>query len=137
MKVFHRTEPWPSKVNFEDENNVALGYDLAQDCCEAAGWFIADEIASFPPLDSSQNFAGHPNAFPQGGVYELQGWRFDPAFRAVITHRDFDEGKMVVFRIMNGSKAEKFIHIFNAHNGYYSHGFTFSGQGFVTIEDSI
>ena len=30
------------KVNFVDENNVFVGYDLLQDCCEDANWFIAD-----------------------------------------------------------------------------------------------
>jgi len=137
MKVFHRTEPWPSKVNFIDENNVALGYDLDQSCCETAGWFISDQLSAAPPSDERDRLATHPNSFPVGGVYELQGWTFDPAFRAVITHSDLEDGKMVVFRITNGSKAEKFIHIFNSHNGYYSHGFTFSGSGFITVEDSI
>ena len=36
MKVFDRD----GKVNFVDENNVILGYDMNQNCCEDADWFI-------------------------------------------------------------------------------------------------
>jgi hypothetical protein len=31
---------------------------------------------------------------------------------------------MVIFRITDGA-AEKFVHLFNCHNGYYGHGFGF------------
>lgn len=136
MKIFNRSGPWTSKVNFIDENNVALGYELDQECCESAGWFIADKVAAVPLRDEKLNITEHPNCFPKGGVYELRGWIFDPEFRAVITHDELEDGRMVVFRIKNGCE-EKFIHIFNSQNGYYSHGFTFSGQGFITVEDSI
>jgi hypothetical protein len=40
----------------------------------------------------------------------------------------FDDGGMAIFRIVKGS-AEKFIHIFNCQNGYYSHGFDFAIEG--------
>lgn len=44
MKIFTKENSnWDSKVNFVDENNVVLGYDLSQDCCEHADWFIADK----------------------------------------------------------------------------------------------
>ena len=35
MKVFDRD----GKINFVDKNNVVLGYDMNQDCCENANWF--------------------------------------------------------------------------------------------------
>lgn len=42
MKIFERD----GKINFVDENNVLLGYDMSQDCCEHADWFILDTIYS-------------------------------------------------------------------------------------------
>ena len=42
MKIFNKVDGWETKVNFVDEYNVVLGYDLAQDCCEHADWFIRD-----------------------------------------------------------------------------------------------
>ena len=29
-------------VNFVDENNTLIGYDMSQCCCEDADWFISE-----------------------------------------------------------------------------------------------
>jgi hypothetical protein len=29
------------KINFVDENNVFMGYDMERSCCEVADWFIS------------------------------------------------------------------------------------------------
>ena len=36
MKIFEDN----IKVNFVDENNVFVGYDMRQSCCEQAGYFF-------------------------------------------------------------------------------------------------
>ena len=113
MKLFDSGSGWDSKVNFVDENNVLLGYDTGQNCCENAGWFIADT-----PQKKIQSEAGSD--------FDLTDWRFDPTYRKQEDDKsEFDSGGMIIFRIVNSDK-EKFIHIFNAHNGYYGHGFTFT-----------
>lgn len=109
MKILDDNEGWGSKVNFVDDNNVVLGYDLSQDCCEHADWFIADQITP----ECKEREGEKPN---------LDGWNFDVDFYKRIDGCEFEEGGMAVFRITNGD-AEKFIHLFNSHNGYYSHGF--------------
>lgn len=43
---------------------------------------------------------------------------------------------MAIFRIVN-REAEKFIHIFNSHNGYYAHGFDFTIAGKTVREGSL
>lgn len=124
MIIFQGTKSaWRDKVNFVDENNVVLGYDLSQHCCEHADWFIADEIT--------------PRLLSQDEIPDLKGWVFDTSFYRHIETTDgdwneLDAGGMAVFRIVNGDD-EKFIHIYNAHNGYYSHGFDFEANG-ETIE---
>lgn len=42
MKVFEGGEPkeWRGKVNFVDKNNVLVGFDDDQNCCEQCGWFL-------------------------------------------------------------------------------------------------
>jgi len=126
MKVFTSTDGcWSEKVNFVDENNVVLGYDMAQDCCEHADWFIADR----PMNKIMERKTDKPR---------LNGYVFDKKFFKEVHDGDlgvpeyeFDEGGMAIFRITNGDK-EKFIHIFNSHNGYYSHGFEFkAGQRII------
>jgi hypothetical protein len=107
MKIFERDE----KINFVDENNVLLGYDMGQCCCENADWFIADE-----PQEK------RPEEFSKPEV--LDGWLFDKSFFKSVTAYEFDSGGMAIFRITKGDE-QKFIHIFNSHNGYYGHGFEF------------
>lgn len=113
MKILDDNKVWGSKVNFVDENNIVLGYDLSQKCCERAGWFIADEVT----LDYKEHEGKRPT---------LDGWNFDAEYYKRLDGCEPEEdGKwreIAVFRITNGD-AEKFIHLFNSHNGYYSHGF--------------
>ena len=45
MKIFTGDNTqWADKVNFVDDTNTMLGYDLSQSCCEYANWFIDDKI---------------------------------------------------------------------------------------------
>lgn len=125
MKIFNKKEGWSSKVNFVDDNNIVLGYDTDQACCEHADWFICDWPAE-QLLPREQTAAGTPD--------EMPGWNFDPTFFKKVDYikggnngyhyNDLDEGGMVIFRIVKDGE-EKYIHLFNCHNGYYGHGFEF------------
>ncbi len=111
MKIFDQTEAFPGKVNFVDKNNVCLGYDLQQDCCEYADWFISDkEEKTYDSVDERE--------------FDVEDYIFDSAYFEDVDCSDLDEGRMVRFRLVNGSN-ELFIHIYNCHNGYYGHGFEF------------
>lgn len=120
MQMFDRD----GKVNFVDRNNVILGYDMNQNCCEGAGWFIADTPQKDPLGEDSE------------GVLDLKEFVFDTAFFKEVGGDYFDQGGMAIFRIVNGS-SEKFIHIFNSHNGYYGHGFEFAIGGQEVIEGTL
>ena len=113
MKLFNeKNGKWSSKVNFVDENNVILGYDLSQDCCEHAGWFIADAPVGVIMEQKDQN-------------PDLTGYSFDVEYYELRKNTsELDEGGIAIFKITNGID-DKFIHLFNAHNGYYNHGFIF------------
>jgi hypothetical protein len=110
MKILHEEKPWPSKVNFVDENEVHLGYDTFDDCCSYGGWFLSDKKAD----DLHETFKEESMT--------LDGWVFDPAYFE--QRGDGDGGGYCEFRIVNGGK-EKFITIYNLQNGYYSKGFKF------------
>lgn len=120
MQVFERD----GKVNFVDENNVFLGYDMNQDCCEHADWFIADTPQEVLPETERE------------GIPDLKGFVFDTAFFKQVEGGDFDCGGMAIFRIVN-KEAEKFVHIFNTHNGYYGHGFDFAIGGKTAREGTL
>lgn len=112
------------KINFVDSNNVFVGYDMGQCCCESAGWFISKKMESEVP-DAVEK----PDTLP--------GWVFDRNYNfKEVTNSHFDEGGMVVFRLVNGSD-EKFLHLYNIHNGYYGHGFTFEIDDSVKVEGAV
>lgn len=120
IKIFDGRSGWHTRTNFVDSNNRFVGYDLDQSCCEYADWFIADEITFSIEGDLNQ-----PS--------EVDGYVFDPDFFKDISDRvvsegggynPLDSGGMVVFKldsVIDKGKV-KYLHIFNAHNGYYSHG---------------
>jgi len=124
MKIFNNKEEWISKINFVDENNVFVGYDTEQGCCEDANWFIADEITT----DLTYNFMNKVDKEPEWQELEnAELYRFDQGFfykeEAIA---ELDEGGLVVFRLQNTKTyIDKYLHLYNSHNGYYGHGFKF------------
>ena len=42
MKIITCDKQYSYSINFVDENNVFVGYDLEQQCCEEADWFFTD-----------------------------------------------------------------------------------------------
>ena len=127
MKAFTASNsPWDSKVNFVDDNNVLVGYDLTQYCCERAGWFVSDIQ---PILDK---WLPEKEEQPD----EIPGFNFDPEFRYTSVDEeesDRDVQNFIVFRLVNAeTKEEKFLCLYNCHNGYYAHGFDFEVPGLVS-----
>lgn len=114
----HKRDVWSGSVNWADENNVVLGYDEDQSCCEYASWVLVgadgerleDGDESIPWPD---DFVFDPTYFESLSDAELEQYDID-----------VDEGDAVRFRVTNG-KEEGFIILFNCHNGYYGHGFDF------------
>lgn len=97
-------------VNFVDDRNVLVGYELEQSCCEHAYWtctLTGDEEC--PEL-------------------ELWHWRFDPEHP--IEYLDDEEHWVARFRLVNEDEdKEAFLELHNCHNGYYSHGFWMEVDG--------
>jgi len=124
MKILEK----PNKhVNFVDENNTFVGYDLEQDCCEDAGWFIAEEKNSDLP-----EIEDRPGSFP-----DISKYFFDIEYFEKFENETLDEGSMVVFRLVSKGMMDLYLHIFNAHNGYYSHGFEAKVAGEVWKDGCI
>lgn len=118
---------WGGKTNFVDDNNVLLGWDSGQACCENAGWFIATEVNHGrydEPVGEVKVEDG------QAKQLLLSGHVFDPTFHVHADVTGLDAGDCVVFRLIGfDNEPDLFLHLYNAHNGYYSHGFTFGVPG--------
>jgi hypothetical protein len=130
MKIFDQKDPWHYKVNFVDENNVVLGYDMEQSCCEDANWTVLDE----EPIDKISYFDDlfRKNQEPE----DYEGFVFDKTYMKDLVLEGGDEGSAVCFKMVKESE-EKFIVVYNAHNGYYSHGFEFKDNDETLREDYI
>ncbi len=106
-----------SKVNFIDVNDVYVGYDISQSCCEHADWFIHPMQCESPYIEEyGDSYSGIVNK-----EFDLNGFVFDTKFVEYST-KDTDSGAMVIFRMVKGNN-QLFLHLFNVHNGYYGHGF--------------
>lgn len=125
MKIFESEKGnWGEKVNFVDENNVLVGYDMAQDCCENAGWFLS---------------LTEDNEIKENAIDEVEGYYFDTEYFMDVDPKRKDcysclkvgfcdscieEGGIVRFRLLCQGKPDVYLHLYNSHNGYYGHGFT-------------
>lgn len=117
MKKFDRD----GRVNFVDVNNVFVGYDMGQDCCENADYLLS------PMLPNGQSiYEADLEACPEEG---LDSYIFDPTFIQTNTVSGLDQGNSVTFRMTSldaeAEYCEVFLTLFNSHNGYYGHGFEF------------
>lgn len=117
MREFHSGKS-RQKVNFVDANNVAVGFDAEQNCCENFGWKFTDD--------------------PKGGneVCDdriLEAYNFDPNF--FHEYSEWDHGdrskQSAVLKLVDEGKPDLFLTLFNSHNGYYSHGFECAVGGVV------
>ena len=116
MRVFENA----GRVNFVDDKNVFVGFDMSQDCCESFGWFItrSKPVADVEP-PASEELEG--NDFP--------GFNFDTTFNEGELYPDHDGGGSVTFRLSNDSGEEIFLTLYNHHNGYYGHGWDMRAEG--------
>ena len=118
------------KVNFIDENNVFLGYDLGQCCCEEADWFVSINLIDDMDYDELDKIR------EVGKDFDFSGFVFDTKFNQKRSWRGLDAGEAEIFKIINKDKVY-YIYIYNSHNGYYSHGFEFKIDDEVISEGNI
>ena len=129
--IWNLVEPFPTKVNFVDSNNVVLGYDLEHQCCEDASWVISESPYGGNPIyESDKN---------EGKELTLENYCFDPDY-CVQRGDEFSETYTATFILKARSTCEPklpdlFVILKNRHNGYYSHGFTFRGT--TSIEGAL
>ena len=119
MKFFERDV----KYNWVDDNNVLLGFDAFQCCCESFGSCYHTDLKR-----------------PQGSQITLEDsqldeYEFDPDFYEYGNYEeDCEEGGSFTVRMrkISNPNSTLYLTIYNSHNGYYSHGFTFD-KGGITI----
>lgn len=128
MKIFDQVDPWPEKVNFVDQNNVILGYDMFQNCCEHAYWDITDKPFGDEVTPSEELLESY--------VFDTNFIQYDDEKTNEYGYNKYENGGAVSFRITcpTSMSPDLYINLYNHHNGYYSHGFEFGVKDGDTIE---
>lgn len=86
-------------INFIDKNDAFVGYDYSASCCEDFGFYVSREANT---VDEDINLASY--------------W-FDTSVEPI----DFN-GDDIAFKCINEEGDVCYLHLYNYHNGYYSHG---------------
>jgi len=129
MKIVECHKGYGESINFIDEHDVFVGYDLYQDCCEHASWYI----------DCAREFDYDWMGTPKEGVTDgirIDGYVFDTSFLGGVPEDDdrLDAGQYVTFKLHCSGKPDIYLFLFNSHNGWYGHGFKY-GIGSETLID--
>ena len=128
------------KINFIDENDVFLGYDMGQCCCEEADYFLTSnpEIANATPELMKKIEAENENNIDAINI-RLDGYVFDTTFCKVLDVNQYpgDESNIAYFRCVKTGSEDLFVVLMNSHNGYYYHGFDFTANGDTILSDHL
>lgn len=115
MKVFTSNDG--RKVNFVDDNNMLVGFDIYQNCCENFDYFFStvagDESEKYFLEENSMQDYSFINEEPQENIY-VQG-----------RDCEYCPTHSVTFMLEHKNGQLAYLTLHNTHNGYYSHGFSF------------
>ncbi|MGL4600291.1 MAG: hypothetical protein ACRCVE_02040 [Plesiomonas sp.] len=99
------------KINFIDENDCFVGFDFNQCCCESFGYSVT--------LDGKFNYH-EDESLPD---FNFDGYNFDTSFTPdESSDEECDDCQYVTLKMINSSGDVAYLHLYNMHNGYYSHG---------------
>jgi hypothetical protein len=115
MKVLHSNKRYNSSINFVDDANVLVGWDEYQSCCEDVGSYF-----SYAPFGDDIETDLEPYFFVKDFFEYGDG--------------NYDAGGAICFKLTAEGKQDIYLNLYNSHNGYYGHGFTFKDNDKI-IED--
>lgn len=122
MKVFtNDTGSFWGKWNFVDRNNVLVGFSNGSNCCEEFGYLLTEQVPTSTDAPTVPDDS-------------LEPYVFDTAFRQPDAIPASDSGGSLTFRLVADGLPDRFLTIYNFHNGYYSHGFEVK-HGDLLFED--
>jgi len=127
------------RVNWVDENNVLLGFELGACCCEDFGYYYVSDPNDYKRVldEAEETRCNQDETEPAAGEEpDLEDYVFDTGFFGQhLKSNYYDEENFVIFKMSVPWKKDKqrkrpavYLVLFNMHNGYYSHGFNFARQ---------
>ncbi|AUR92866.1 hypothetical protein NVP1178O_21 [Vibrio phage 1.178.O._10N.286.45.E12] len=126
MLITDKKDGWNEKVNFTDENDVFVGFDSSEQCCEVSGWYLSREININQP--SEDGACG----------FEIDGYNFETSFfEEKLECGESGDENFAIFKLTKAEHEDLYLHLYNHHNGYYSHGFDATVGGEVWVAGSL
>jgi hypothetical protein len=120
MRIFTKYNSFEDKVNFVDENDIFIGYDLKTACCEQAYYYITEKIVD-------------PNEIEIEDYSENAEVLEDYVFDIENGISDIDSG--IVIKLIAEGKKDLYLHLYNIHNGHYSHKYLIKNNATAAIID--
>lgn len=122
MRVIECEKGRSQSINFVDVKNRVVGFDDNQQCCESFDWIVTNAI---PDRNNYKKLI----ELKENANFDFEDYVFDTGF--FIEKSDDDEvvgdyTNFVVFKLIFPGKEDLFLILWNHHNGYYSHGFSFN-----------
>ena len=147
VHLFTPQNSFSGRINFVDDNNVVLGWDTDQSCCEHAGWYFSygrrwdtndkDSIS----IKELGDYTFDADFFETAKESALTEGKEDLLYHTYGTlsskYYNYDDGDLVRFRLSAPNKPVVYLQLFNVHNGYYGHGFTFKIGDSVIKEETL
>jgi len=145
MRIFEKNY----KTNYIDHNDILVGFDSQQDCCESFGhrWTYKPEFSFVP---SWEDECKPEPANLEALVFDIKFFKREDhkwgggrvMFRLVVPEllriRNDKETRRIQRQFLaDGMLTEAYLILFNHHNGYYSHGFEVTVGGNVIRNESI
>lgn len=103
---------WEWKSNWIDQNNVVVGYDDSQQCCEQFGWGVYDKDTRVWVADDPSGMPYHFGSVCDYDQFVLLDPYESPDLDQIELLPDDGKSPVLVFEFHN------------CHNGYYHHDFS-------------
>ncbi|MGL6228615.1 MAG: hypothetical protein ACRC3J_05305 [Culicoidibacterales bacterium] len=114
MHIFNRK----GKINFIDDNNVFVGWDESNQCCEYARWLFVTEIPK-----ANEMLDAYDTHKTIKDFHELVFKHTTPIKVDCSHHEDSAIALPLCMPGVN-QPIKAYLILANKHSGYYSHGFT-------------
>ena len=128
-----------NKVNYVDDNNVFVGADTTQHCCEDFRSLVTnspdleyDYDDKFVECSVQTNHKFPTEAEPNE---EFSEYSFDTTYHQMYGWSD--GGRRATFRLVAEGKEDLFLHFVNAQNGYYTHEIEYKINGELIEEYGV
>ena len=104
---------WEDKFNWVDENNVFVGFDSSQYCCEDFRYVYLDESLKIVNDPYIGPFSFVPNMIDEDQIKKIEVCEYMKG------QKDY---RWTAFQMTDG-ETTLYLILLNMHNGYYCHGF--------------